>query len=220
MKQLMVTFPLSYHVPAGWFSHWLNMDHTAVTGTTVVIGSYITVSMDQIVAKALEHDNWDRLVVYEHDMFPPLYALNRMAYYSPEHNIVGSMYFEHKPPHSAFVYVEQPGMHYDQITSETVKKWCENPALYECGGVGFGFTSIARHVLEDWDKDVPMFNLDKYFGSHDLWFCHYARQQGYRVYVDSAIVCEHLSQIQIGLSDNQAGQLPDDVEIREFVYEE
>ena len=37
--------------------------------------------------------------------------------------------------------------------------WGDTPALYEGGAVGFGFTSIARHVLEDWDRSVPMFQL-------------------------------------------------------------
>ena len=36
-----------------------------------------------------------------------------------------------------------------------------------------------------------------------LWFCHKARQQNFKVYVDTGIVCEHLSEVPVGLSYNQ-----------------
>ena len=200
---IMVAFPLTpYNVPTPWFSHWLNLDHTAIAGTVVATAGYLTTTMETIVGQALDNEGWDRLLVYEHDMLPPLDAITRMNSYKPEHDIVGSFYFGHNPPHNAFVYIEQDG-HYNPITAKTVDDWCADPALYQCSGVGFGFTSIARHVLEDWDPKVPMFALDDKLGSHDLWFCHQARLQNYRVYVDSGICSGHLSQVPVWRADNK-----------------
>jgi hypothetical protein len=214
--RLIVGFPLYHQVPVNWFSRWLAMEAFNVEATIVINGAYITVAMEMLVAKALQRDNWDRLVIYEHDMVPPVNALTRIAQYQPEHDIVGCMYFKHDPPHHALVYIEEPDtITYNPITPMTVKDWCDDPRLYQVDGVGFGFTSIARHVLENWNPDIPMFHLDHLFGSHDLWFCHQARQQGYRVFVDSGIRCQHLSQIPIGYDDNQ--QMADTIDYGQVI---
>ena len=154
MGRLMVGFPLFHQVPVPWFVNWTSMDCAELAGCTTVNGAYITTSMDLIVSGALEHDTWDRLVIYEHDMIPPLDAFNRIAQYQPEHAVVGSMYFRHEPPHNSVVYVEQSDLTYSALTPDTVRDWCEQPALYPCDAVGFGFTSIARHVLEQWNPGV------------------------------------------------------------------
>jgi hypothetical protein len=204
MKQnLIMGFPLYHQVPATFFAQWLQMERGPVMGAVVVNGSYITTAMGMIVENALNHKDWERLVILEHDMIPPLDAFEKISRYSPEQAVVGSMYFNHEAPFNAMVYVEDSTGFPEPISSQTVKEWCDKPALYPCDGLGFGLTSIARHVLEDWDPNVPMFGMDKQFGSHDLWFCHYASQQGYKVYVDSGIVCDHLTEVPIGLSQNQ-----------------
>lgn len=205
-NNLIMGFPLYHQVPASFFAQWLQMERGPVMGAVVVNGSYITTAMCIIVEKALEHKNWERLVILEHDMIPPLDALDKISKYTPEQAIVGSMYFSHNAPHDAFVYVEDGDEdHLKPISQDTVKQWCEKPGLYPCKGIGFGLTSISRHVLENWDPNVPMFGMDNYYGSHDLWFCHEARKQGFDVYVDSSIVCQHLTEVPIGFSQNQAG---------------
>jgi hypothetical protein len=182
------------------------MDRTCVSGSLIVNGAYLLTAMDLMVEMALKLDDkqhWDRLLVYEHDMIPPPDAITRIANYDPDYDIVGSMYFSHTPPHFPFVYIVSDNGDTDPIAPETVKAWCDDPMLYQVGAVGFGFTSIARHVLEKWDPDIPMFSMGEGYGSHDLWFCHKARQQGFKVFVDTGIVCEHLSEVPIGLAQNQ-----------------
>lgn len=205
MLTSLVGFPLYHHVPATWFAQWEKMERHFVAGTLVINGAYITTAMDVMVKMALEMEEpWDRLLVYEHDMIPPADAITRIANYDVDYDIVGSMYFSHTPPHFAFVYIENPeDGDLDPIAPNTVKDWCDEPMLYEVGAVGFGFTSIARHVLEKWDPDTPMFQLGSTHGSHDLWFCHHARQQGFKVFVDTGIVCEHLSEVSTNMSHNQ-----------------
>jgi hypothetical protein len=217
VNRLLVGFPLYHWTPANFFIRWLHMDKAAVCGCVTVNGAYITKSCETIVEQALAVDGWDRLVILEHDMLPPPDALARIAHYTPEQAIVGATYFRHEPPHTAIVYVENDGC-YDPITPQTVNTWCEAPMLYRCDAVGFGLISIARHVLENWDRDIPMFNVTGEIGSHDLWFCSRAREQGHLVYVDTGVMCEHLTETRIGLSHNQAAQLPDGAVIKTFNY--
>ncbi|HUO62026.1 MAG TPA: hypothetical protein VMT96_01060 [Candidatus Bathyarchaeia archaeon] len=219
-SRLAVGFPLYHQVPATFFSRWLGMNKNSVTSTVVVNGAYITLSMKAIVEQALALDTWDRLVIFEHDMLPPPEAFERIAQYKPEQAVVGSIYFGHEPPHTAICYIEKSGT-YSAITPQTAQEWCAEPGLYRCDAVGFGFTSIARHVLEDWDKAIPMFEIDDRVGSHDIWFCEKARAQGFSVSVDSALLCEHLSQVAVGLSHNQdKSHMIDGAQIIDFNYEE
>lgn len=219
MNRLLVGFPLYYQVPASWFSRWLGLDRSSVACTVTINGAYLLSSMEQIVQRALERDDWDRLVIYEADMLPPPDALVRMAHYDPQQAVVGSMYFRHEEPHTAIVYVEAPGESFAPITPQTVADWCADPGLYRCGAVGFGLTSIARHVLEDWNPDVAMFGHDGRVGSHDIWFCERAGEQGHEVYVDTGILCEHLTQVPIGLSHNQAcAHMIEGAQILDFSY--
>lgn len=205
MSKLLVAFPTYHQIPSTFFTRYLNMDKDEVVGNIVVDGVYIEEAMRLIVEKALELEGWDRLVIMESDTVPPLDALTRAA--SVDADIVGSIYFRHEAPHTAMVYIqEEDSLGHNPITPQTVKAWTDDPALYECHAVAFGFTSIARRVLENWDKDIKMFLADRNeinFGSHDLWFSYQARKQGFKVYVDSGIVCDHLTEVAINLQHNQ-----------------
>jgi hypothetical protein len=207
MNKLLVCFPTYHHIPAKFFTRYLVMDKNNVVGNMVVDGVYLPISMQVMVDQALKSKNWDRLVTMEQDTLPPEDAFNRLDAYTKEHHIVGSMYFKHSKPHDVVCYIQEKGtLRHNSLTPETVKAWCSKPGLYECSAVGLGFTSISREVLENWDKNVPMFQCDNKeidFGSHDLWFCYQARKQGFKVYIDSGMQCDHLTEVAIGLKDNQ-----------------
>jgi hypothetical protein len=212
MGNLCLGFPLYHQVPASWFGRYVAMDKSSVVNHVIVNGAYVLTSMQIIVGNALEMDNWDRLVIFEHDMLPPEDALERIAAYEPEHEIVGSVYFKRVYPHEAVIYTEAiDGSTYLPLNPDSVAYLVDNPRLHPAGAVGFGFTSIARHVLEKWDPDIPMFGMDNRVGSHDIWFCDRATQQGFNVFVDSSIVCEHLMETPIGLAHNQ--YVPKDQEL-------
>jgi hypothetical protein len=161
---------------------------------------------------------WDRLVILEHDVLIPTDAFERIARYEPHHDVVGAMVFEHAPPHPVMAFVDYPDGHYEPITPSTVKTWCDVPQLYQCDATSFSLISIARHVLEEWDHSVPMFGLNREVGSHDLWFARKARAQGFTCFVDSGIVCEHLTSVPIGYTHNQSIGLAEGAETREFAY--
>ena len=149
--------------------------------------------------------DWDRLVIWEHDMIVPDQALNPCpAAYPSDHDVVGSLYFQHSPPHAPMAYMRVGEYGFSTIAPASVQHMVDNPALYPVDAVGFGFTAISRRLLEEWDKSVRMFHSDPAVDlGHDLWFCLKAKEQGFTVAVDSGMACGHLSTLSVGLADHQ-----------------
>jgi len=202
---IVVGMPLYRSIPATFFTHWLSMDKTNVKATVTVQGVYLTHAMTKLVNLALEHDDWDKLVIMEHDVIPPLGAFNRVAEYTESRHIVGPVLFQHVPPYTSMVFGPDPDPKgtVKPFGPDIIKQIVENPALYECHAVSFGFTTIQREVLENWDKSVPMFQHSNDV-SHDVYFATEAKKQGFGVYVDSSLVCDHLSEIPVSYPQNQA----------------
>src|ERR1700752_1115455 len=155
MTKLLVAMPLYGSVSAEWFANWVGMDKTGVTGHVLTQGAMLVPAMESLVAQALAQPEWNRLVVMEQDMIPPANAFTRIRDYGPEHAVVGSLYFGHRTPHLPYAYLEGEDSAFMQTSAKWVSMVMDQPGLHEVAGVGFGFTSIARHVLEDWPGDSP-----------------------------------------------------------------
>lgn len=82
----------------------------------------------------------------------------------------------------------------------------DNPGMHEVDAVAMGFTAIRRRVLERWDRSVPMWQPLPPMVGQDLHFCHEARKQGWRVWVDSGLRCAHLSELAVDYSHTDAAQ--------------
>jgi hypothetical protein len=204
VQRLLVAFPLYRQVPVDWFFNWLKMDKESVAATVACDGAYLPLALMQMVKMALnDYDDWDRFVIFEQDMIPPVGGLARIADYDDDYDIVGSIYFKHEWPYHVNVCVQADYPNFSPLTAEAVKIMKENPALYEVHGVSTGFTSISRRVFEEWDPTVEMWMPQAPFIAHDMHFCHQARQQGFKVYVDSGIGCGHLTEMPIGYPHSQ-----------------
>lgn len=204
---LIVALPLYKQVPASFFTHWLTMDKTPVKANITVEGVYLPHAMHKLVSMAMDHadEAWDRLVILEHDVIPPRDAFVRMASYGPDKHIVGPVCFQHIPPYTAMIFGpdNSPGGTVKPFGPDIVAQIVDYPALYECSSVAMGCTAIHRDVLENWDKDVEMFKQDN-ITSHDVHFCLAAKEQGFGVFVDSHLTCDHLSEMPINFLHNQA----------------
>jgi hypothetical protein len=204
-NRLVVAWPLYRTVSVSWFLTWGQMQRGPVVAQVSTHGIYLTEAMQTLVDMTFAQvgGDWDYLVIYEHDMIPPLNAFERMAQYGDEHDIVGTCYFGRDYPHAVMAYMQTDYPLYNQLGPETVKAMVEAPALYEVDAVAMGFTAIHKRVFENWDKNTPMWEAQPPLKGHDLWFCHAAKQQGFRVWLDSGIGCAHLSEVPISYSDNQ-----------------
>lgn len=204
-QRIVVAFPFYQTVSVVWFFQWTQMKKTSLVGQVATQGIYLPMAMKHVVDMAFEHcgDNWDRLVIYEHDMIPPTNGFDLMANHGPEFDIVGSVYFKHEAPHHVMAWGQTRPPFFSPLTREVTQDMVEHPALYEVDGLAMGFTSIHRRVFEQWDKSVPMWEPAPPLVGHDLHFCNEAKKQGFKVWLDSGIGCGHLSEVEIGLEHNQ-----------------
>jgi hypothetical protein len=206
MERLVIGMPLYGSVSVTFFDRWNAIDKRPVVSITTVKGTYLAVSMEVLVQQVLEQPGWDRLVVYEQDMMPPADALVRIAQMHHEYDIVGTMYFGHRPPHVAQVCEFHDEDGYQPIGPEMVDRLTRDPGLHPAETVAMGLTSIGRRCLERWHPEIPMWQGDPSVPqgtSHDVFFCHQARRQGFTVAVDSGLICGHLTLIEVGLEHNQ-----------------
>lgn len=181
---------------------WLQLNKANVAGVVAIEGVYLTLAMEKLVAMALKnYPDFDRLVVYEADMLPPVDAFDRIASYGDEHDIVGSVYFKHTFPYGLQAYNQPDPPQFQTLPREDAMDMLNHPDLYEVGGVAMGLTAIHRRVLEDWDPEVPMWTPTPPLVGHDLHFCNEARKQGYRIWLDTALGCGHMSMRPVGLTD-------------------
>jgi hypothetical protein len=169
--------------------------------------------METLVELAYKNcPDFDRIVIIEHDMEIPLDALERIAQYGPEHDIVGSIYFKHDSPHHVMTWMQIKPPFFSPLTADVTRQLVDYPALYQVDGVAMGFTSISRRVFDEWNPDVPMWDPIPPLIGHDLHFCNEAKKpqhgpnkdQPFKVWVDSGLVCGHLTMIPIGYPHSQA----------------
>ena len=120
--------------------------------------------------------------------------------------IVGSAYFEHAHPFNCYAWRTRNRTNIKPFPDEEMRAMLDNPGTYPADAVGFGCTSIAREVIEGWPSTRPLFHNSWrrkdalhpwHVGEvgHDILFCAEAREQGYQVYLDTAVQCEHIGQM-------------------------
>lgn len=215
-QRLVLALPMYQTLPVPWFFQFTQLKKTTMVGQVATQGIYLPVAMQSLVDMAFDHcgTNWDRLVILEHDMVVPTNGFDLMANHGPEYDIVGSVYFKHTPPHHAMAWGQVRPPFFSPLTAEVVAQMVDYPRLYEVHGVAMGFTSIARHVFEQWDKSVPMWEPTPPLVGHDLHFCNEARKQGFKIWLDSGIGCGHLTEVEVGLQHNQRYLDDDDIDER------
>ncbi len=209
--RLAIAMPTYHAVPTAVMGAFLQLDRRGieVTSTTISAGVYVSAAMRSFRDELLEHrDPFERLLIIEADMILPRDALIRHANHTEP--IVGSMYVMHAPPYMPICTAPADEHDYHRtFTAEEVRDMIDAPGLYEAMNVGFGCTSIRRDVLEDWPKDMPMFanrqgltsdGLSVELG-HDVAFGLEARRYGWKSYVDTNILCGHLTEVQHTVRD-------------------
>lgn len=139
---------------------------------------------------------------YDSDVVPPRDAILRLM----RHNlpIVSGMYCRRSPPHAVPVMIRQGQWVTDFIPGSMV----------EVDMVGAGCLLLHRSFLEnippqrpgkrwfDWRVDmaghVPK---DVDCTSEDFTLCNHARRHGYKIMVDTSIVCRHIGYAEAGLGE-------------------
>lgn len=191
MGKLAIVIPCYHWVSTSFLSNILMLDGIGDHKIAVSNGVYLTAAMVKLVEAANEGSDWERLLIIEQDMILPRDALTKHSNYIEP--IVGSMYFRHEPPHHPIIGIKDKAGEFQIPFATDVQRMMKNPRLYPMAGVGMGCTSIRRDVIEKWSPTIPMWEATQTL-SHDYYFCAEAEKQGFRTYVDSGLICRHLTE--------------------------
>ncbi|QQG38469.1 MAG: hypothetical protein HYS32_02575 [Candidatus Woesearchaeota archaeon] len=167
-------------------------------GIPVIKGPYFEGAMDRIVASRnliVEHllnNDYDYFFSLEADVIPPIDAIERLLAHKKE--IVSGLYFNfqilregRKPAPMAWFNPtnNEKEMYYlpDEISLGPQK-------LIKLFACGLGCVLIHKNVL----KNIRFrHKYPEHSGFDDVWFCKDAREQGYEIYLDNSIKCEHIT---------------------------
>jgi hypothetical protein len=136
----------------------------------------------------------DGVVWVDSDMIIPTDGISRLLCYDKD--FVSGVYFQRGMPHWPLVYMYDPEVDSFRHTLKWPQGMC-----FPADAVGFGFcytsTKMLKHMREHPEvKEKGWFGLLGKF-SEDLSMCRRAGQMGYKVHVDTAILCGHIANPQI-----------------------
>lgn len=164
---------------------------------------------NQLVAKSLELDA-DWVLFLDADMtFPAGMApgLLRSAIESKA-AIVSACYFKKQPPHACVSslkkFVDDPQL-LTPIDPCKDREGEEEKGLVECDVIGMGAALIHARVFEEVPR--PWFEYEAYAGTgemtvtEDVPFCRKAKEAGFTILTDTAMVCGHIRQIEVDQSN-------------------
>lgn len=142
-------------------------------------------------------ENYDYLLSLEIDVIPPKDVIEKLLSHKKE--IVSGVYYKDYD-----LNIKRAGklikkaktilpLLWKEVDKENVSqltpKDVEEPKLIEVAISGLGCLLIHRRVLE---KVKFRVNLKETPACDDVWFCHNAREVGYKIYADTSIKCKHL----------------------------
>jgi len=150
-----------------------------------LIGSSLIYDAREMAAEHMLKNGHDWLLFLDSDMVPPADMIPRLL--AHDKPIVSGIAFKRIPPYSPCFY---PKLEYDgkEVKLLPAEDWTQG--LGEVEGVGMACTLIRREVFEKTPKPwfFPMPVL-----AEDLGFCLRAREAGFKIYVDTTLVCGHVA---------------------------
>jgi len=142
-------------------------------------------SRNDMVAKFLcLHPDSEYLLFWDNDIIAPRDALVRL--YNRQLPIVGALYFQKYPP-----FFPVAGCRIPKEKTKAVHllvQWRPGQ-LVPVDAIGMGFTLIRRDVFQE--VEYPWFKFGEL--SEDFEFCYSAQKAGFKIYVDTSVICMHRS---------------------------
>lgn len=142
----------------------------------------------------LENTKAETLVMFDHDVIPPINFLDTLKHNLP---IVGAPYPVYTPAIAKFPI---PGVYKDTPNGYTViDDVYARTGLVECDVIVGGALCIKREVLE---KVKPPFvnRIDEWGilkNTEDVYFCEMAKEAGYKIYADYDVFCDHYTRVYL-----------------------
>jgi hypothetical protein len=143
-----------------------------------------------IIAKYAQENGFDYIMWVDSDMILPKNTLVRLL--SHDKDIVSGVYSYKVLGNKEVVakrFQDETREEYDNLTIKEIK---ESSGLIEVDGFGFGCVLTKTSMF---DKiPYPWFIYTQEMGE-DIFFCRKAQNEGYKLWLDTDVICGHIGQI-------------------------
>ena len=143
-----------------------------------------------IIAKYAQENEFDYIMWVDSDMILPKNTLVRLL--SHDKDIVAGVYSYKVLGNKEVVakrFQDETREEYDNLTIKEIK---ESSGLIEVDGFGFGCVLTKVSMF---DKiPFPWFIYTQDMGE-DIFFCRKAQNEGYKLWLDTDVICGHIGQI-------------------------
>ena len=189
MKKILIAIPTSRYIEPQTFKSIYDLK--VPEGYEVDFQYFYGYSVEQVRNLIADWTikGYDYLFAVDHDISFPSDTLERLISHSKP--IVSGIYRQRLEPQILEIYDHN----LRNISYEYLEKQTDN--LIEIGGCGFGCVLVKKEVLKDvgYPQFVYKSAIDhKNTFSEDLYFCTKARELGWKIYVDTKIICNHHGQ--------------------------
>lgn len=143
-----------------------------------------------IIAKYAQENDFDYIMWVDSDMILPKNTLVRLL--SHDKDIVAGVYSYKVLGNKEVVakrFQDETREEYDNLTIKEIK---ESSGLIEVDGFGFGCVLTKVSVFKE--IPYPWFIYTHEMGE-DIYFCRKAQNEGYKLWLDTDVICGHIGQI-------------------------
>lgn len=153
----------------------------------------LDLARNNLVRKFLvENPYAEFLLFYDTDIVPPPDALRKLMGYKAD--IISGLYHQKRPPFYPLLMRKHTSL---QRGYMTVIRWVEGKVV-EVDATGLGFMLVHKRVFQKVDPPWFWFDTERNI-SEDFNFCAKAKENGFKVYVDTSIILGHLAHLTINL---------------------
>ena len=197
-KKIGICVPLYNVVPVSFFVNFINRLHEWKDQNKYDVQIYMRASTivdkarNDLVEMALK-DNCDYVMFIDSDTIIPKGAVDALLNMNVD--IASGLYFSKGKPYLPVARVKEGDRHFFLEDFEFNQ-------ILEVQGVGMGFCLIHTKVFKD--LEFPYFKLEwkKFEGkdyqiAEDLYFCDEAIKKGYKIHLNTGVVCNHFG-VEVG----------------------
>jgi hypothetical protein len=216
--RVLISVPESRDVSTAWTTRLTEVIASALghaqTGIATMPGYSVDVAREALVEQALE-GGYDYVFFVDSDTIVPADAIVRLM--GRQKDIVAGLYRGRRPP---FPFILRPLGVTDEDAKKTIFMPYWKPGdLQEVDRVGLGCMLIRTAIFEKMRRPWFFFNRAPSFapgakseralksrwvgGGEDWWFCKSAKEAGFRIWIDTSILCLHETRIYIGPESNR-----------------
>jgi len=187
--KITIAMPIRENPPIEVYGAFMNLERPSCYLITTNAVPIDVARNDLVKIFLVQQPDATHLLFWDSDIVPPADALKKL--WSHNKPIVSALYFRKVPPFYPVMSIWNPTLG----GLSPVIAW-EDGKLIPVDGVGMGFCLIRRDVFQA--MDPPWFTFNSKWGcSEDFAFCLKAKELGYKVWVDTSVICKHSANVLI-----------------------